>query len=45
MHLVKFYIIMILIVLLNGCSGGFDSDSDNAGNLDQSLFGPDTTKN
>lgn len=45
MRLVTFYLIMILIVMLNGCSGGFDSDSDNAGNLDQSIFGPDTTIN
>jgi hypothetical protein len=34
---------MMSMAIFIGCSGGFDSDSSNAGNLDQSVFGPDTT--
>jgi len=36
-------VVLLLQVIMSGCGGGFDSDSDNAKNLERSLFGPDSS--
>lgn len=33
---------LALVVSLIGCGGGFDHDSENAKNIEKSLFGPDS---
>lgn len=36
------FVILIFVATLIGCGGGFDHDSDNAKNIEKSIFGPDT---
>jgi Na+/pantothenate symporter len=33
---------MVLMASLIGCGGGFEHDSDNAKNIEKSIFGPDS---
>jgi Na+/pantothenate symporter len=39
------FVTVVLTTSLIGCGGGFEHDSDNAKNIEKSIFGPDSISN
>lgn len=39
---VCFFAVVVLMISLIGCGGGFDHDSENANNIAKPIFGPDS---
>jgi hypothetical protein len=40
--IIPLIVIVVVFCMLNGCGGGFKSDSENESEVNESIFGPDS---